>query len=151
MEEKLPLIKDGETLGEDHQLWQRLRKPTHDLVALTQRVADLARIRLFIDPGHELPEIQRIAQMLTRARRQIGMQRDRRCSMLREMLGDGVFPSKPLRALTRPFCVLHHACYERLCEPQNECAGVLQDVTAVRRDAVGDGGFHGGADGEVSR
>jgi hypothetical protein len=146
--EKRSIVQDGEAFGKDREMRQWLGEGFHHLMALFEREADFTRIRLGIRAGDEFPKIQRVAEMLMRAGWEVGMQRDDGRSVSREMLREGIFTGKPFGALSRAIAILHHAGHESLGEAQNEGAAVLQDVTTVRRDAVGEGGFRGGTDGK---
>ena len=146
---EVAVLEDGKALGNDGERWQRFRKAAHDLVALMEGGADLCGIGLGIDAGDELPKVDRVAQVLIGTRRQIGMQGNRRCPCACQVLGDGVFPGEPLGALAWALRVLHDPCHEGFREPKYQGAAVLQDLATIRRDALGSGGFRGGADREV--
>lgn len=102
-----------------------------------------------IDGGNELPEVERVAEVLVRARWELGMEGNDGRTVPREVLGDGVFPSKPLAALARAVEVGHHARDESFREAQHQRAAVLQDLATVRRDAVSNRGFRCGTDGKI--
>lgn len=110
--------------------------------------ADLRGIGFGVDAGDELPEIHRVAQVFMGPGWQVWMQRDGWGTLAGQVQGDGIFPGKPLRALAGALRVLHDPRHQAVREAENQSAAVLQDIAPVRRDAVGDGGFRGGSDGE---
>lgn len=75
------------------------------------------------------------------------MQRNRWCSMLCEMPGNGILSRKPLGALPRPIAILNDSCHQCLREPQNKGAAVLQHITPIRGNAVSYRRFRSGANG----
>ena len=87
--------------------------------------------------------------MLMGSRRQIRMQRNHRGSPLGEVPGDRILPGEPGGSFPRPLPVGDDPGHQGLREPQHQGMPILQHIAAVRRDAVGEGGFGGGADGEI--
>ena len=141
------ILKNSDALGEDCQFRQRFLKTAHDLVTQTQCATDLSEIRCCLDSRHKLPKIQRISQMLVWTWREIGMQRNRGCSMLCEMPSNGILSCKPLGALPWPIAILNDSRHQCVRKSQNKGAAVLQHLTPIRGDAVGYRRFRGGADG----
>ncbi len=111
---KLAILKNSDAFGEDRQFRQGLLKTAHDLMTQTQCATDLSGIRCCLGSRHKLPEIQRISQMFVWTWRKIGMQRNRWCSMLCKMLGDGILSCKPFGALPRPIAILNDSCHQCL-------------------------------------
>ncbi len=145
----LQCFQKVEGLDEDGEFRQRFRERAQQFVARVERGADHCRIGFAIDGGHELPEIQRVSQVFVRAWWQLGMQRDDGGCVPREMLRDRVFPLEPSGALAWAIEIRHNPGDQRFREPEHQRAAVLQDLTTVRCESVGDGRFGGGADGKV--
>ena len=114
-----------------------------------QRAADESGMRFVLQNGDEAPEVDRIAEVLIRTRRKIGMKRDDRRAISCEVQGDGVLALEPSGALPWAVTIHDDPCHQRLTQPQNEGAAVLENVAAVGCESMFARHLNGGTNGKI--
>ena len=113
-----------------------------------KRATDFGWEGWIVGGGDELPKVHWVAKVLMGSGWKAGVQGDDGGFALSEVQSDGVFSGKPFGSLTWTIDVLNHTSHERVGQPKDEGAAVLEDVASVGRDAVGDCHLLGSADGE---
>lgn len=81
--------------------------------------------------------------------RDLWVQRDDGRSTLCQVTCHRIFSGKPFEPLARSSGIGDNADHKGFCEPDDKSAGVLQDFTSIRVQAMADGDLGGGSDGKL--
>lgn len=137
-------VEELQAFGQNRQFRKWLSECAEDEVALLQRAADEFWRDWGLDRVDILPEVERVSRVFVGAGRDLWVQWNDGSAVEGEVLGHGDFPGEPLFALAWAGEIGDNARNQSFREAEDKRVAVLQNIAAVRRDAVGFCGLRGG-------